>query len=338
MKNKIIKFRSFLKLSSLILIIGAVSACSKNDDTPVTQWPGTISLNEASLYPEAIVFSNEMNKLFLGSYYKGKIVTVDKEGKLEDFIIDSTLISVTGITIFQPNNWLVVCNSDGGISENSAPETYGSLAQVIVYDLSTGAKLRTTNLSGLYQGGHFANDVKLDKNGNCYVTDSFSPLVYKIDPAGYATVLVNSPLFLAPQGAFGLNGIVYHADGYLITGMTYNGKLYKIPLSNPENITEISLSSPVNSLDGLLLADNNTLVLVSNNFSGAPFSEAVYKLTTTDDWATATVAGTFTNLEGVFPTSAAQIENKFYVSFAYFPTLASGGEPVKIFKIQGVSL
>jgi sugar lactone lactonase YvrE len=337
MKNKIIHFRSLLKLITLSLIIGAISACSKDDTTPVKEWPETISLNEASLYPEGIVYSNELKKLFVGSYYKGKIVTVDVDGKLEDFVIDPSLISVTGMAIYPSKNWLVVCNSDGGISENSDQATTARVAQVIVYDLSTGAKIRTTDLMGLYQGGHFANDVRLDNSGNSYVTDSFSPLVYKIDASGNASILVNNSSFMPPQGAFGLNGIIYHPDNFLIAGMAYNGKLYKIPLDNPENVTEISVNAPVNSLDGLLLTDNNTLILVSNNFTGAPFDEAVYKLNTTDNWTSATVAGTFTNLAGVYPTTATEIDNKVYVNFAYFPSLAAGGAPIETFKIQHIS-
>ncbi len=337
MKNKIINYRSFLKLIILTLVIGAISSCTKDDTSTVKEWSETISLNEASLYPEGIVYSNELNKLFVGSYFKGKIVTVDIDGELEDFVNDPELISVTGMTISHTNNWLVVCNSDGGISENSASETYGSLAQLIVYDLSTGAKIRTTDLSRLYQGGHFANDVRIDNSGNSYVTDSFSPLVYKVDASGNASILASNPSFIPPQGAFGLNGIVYHPDNYLIVGMSYNGKLYKIPLDSPENITEIRVNTAVNSLDGLLLTDNNTLVLVSNNFTGAPFNEAVYKLSTTDDWASATVTNTFTNLVGVYPTTATKIENKVYVNFAYFPNLAAGGTPIETFNIQKVS-
>ncbi len=338
MKNNFFyPLNSLYRLLTLSLFIAFFVSCKNDSDDLLTVWPDTILLNEASLYPEGIVYSESLKKLIVGSYYKGKIVTVDAEGNIANFISDPTLVSVVGMSIDESKNWLVVCNSDGGISLNSNATTSGRLAQVIVYDLTTGAKLRTTDLSGLYQGGHFANDIRTDNNGTCYITDSFSPIVYKISASGTASILANNTSFIPPQGAFGLNGLVFHPNNYIIVGMAYNGKLYKIPLDNPQNITEITLNTPVNSIDGLLLVDNNTIVLVSNNFTGAPFNEAVYKLTTTNNWTSATVTSTFTNLVGTYPTTVTKINTDVYVNFAYFQNLASGVNPITTFKIQKVN-
>ena len=136
------------------------------------------------------------------------------------------------------------------------------------------------------------------------------------------SVLVSdTTAFNVPPGTFGLNGIEYHEDGYLIVGKAFGGIIYKVPLNDPTNIQEITLSKSVNSLDGLLLIDGNTLGLVSNNFTGAPFNETVYKIESTDNWATGTIKDEFTALEGSYPTSLSTINDGIFVTFGHFPEL-----------------
>ena len=248
------------------------------------------------------------------------------------------MVAVVGMEIDEKNNRLLVCNSDAGISLRSDPSTIGQLAEVIVYDLTTGTKLKIIDLSGLYAGGNFLNDLTLDEKGNIYVTDSFSPVIYKIDDNDIPAVFVSNPIFEVPQGAFGLNGIVYHSDNYLIVGNSFGGILYKIPLSNPNDIQEIALNISVNSLDGLLLTDDKTLTLVSNNFTGAPFDEAVYKIESSNAWASANVTSVFTALDGFYPTTLTEINNELYVNFGYFPELVDpNSAPNDNFKLQKIN-
>ena len=317
-------------LSTLIIF----SACEKNEAEVL---PSTYHLKEASLYPEGIVYSKSMEKTYVGSYFKGKIVTVDLYGNMSDFVIDESLVAVVGIAVDETNNRLLVCNSDAGISMRSDNSTIGQLAQVIFYNLSTGEKQKTINLNGLYPGGNFLNDLVLDPSGNIYVTDSFSPVVYKIDNNGNPSVLVTDSQFVVPQGTFGLNGIVYHPNNYLIVGKSYGGVLYKIPLATPENVQEIQLNQAVNSLDGLLLVDND-LFLVSNNFTGAPFTEAVYKITTPNNWGSGNISGTFTSLNGTYPTTLTMINNGLFVNFGYFTELVDPNSPInERFQLQKIN-
>lgn len=226
----------------------------------VKKLPNAFALKETSLYPEGIVYSETTKKTYVGSYFKGKIVTVDLDGNMSDFVTDETLVAVVGLAVDVKNNRLLVCNSDAGISKRSGQTTTGQLAQVIAYDLTTGKKIKTIDLSKLFPGGHFLNDLVLDAKGNIYVTDSFSPVIYKIDTNDTPSVLLSNDNFKVPQGTFGLNGIVYHEDNYLIVGRSFGGKLYKVALDNSNTVEEIKLNKNVNSLDGLLLTNKNTLV------------------------------------------------------------------------------
>ena len=320
----------------IILISLSIFSCKK-DDNQTQELPNLISLNETSLYPEGIVYSNSKQKTYIGSYFKGKIVNVDLEGNLTDFIIDNSLVAVVGMAIDEPHNRLYVCNSDAGISLKSDVSTTGILAEVIVYDLTTGEKIKTIDLSGLFAGGHFLNDLVFDANGNLYITDSFSPVIYKIDANDNPSVLVTDPIFEVPQGTFGLNGIVYHPDNYLIVGKAFGGILYKVPLSNVNDIQEIALDTNVNSLDGLLLTDNNTLALVSNYFAGPTFNETIYKIETSNNWTSANITSTFTDLEGSYPTTMTEIGNSLYVNYGYFPELVDpNSAPNNNFKLQKI--
>jgi len=306
------------KVFIVMMSIFVMASCTKE---VVELLPANYNLTENSLYPESFVYSEANEKIYVGAYFKGKILTVDLFGNTSDFITDETLVAVVGMAIDEKNNRLLVCNSDAGISMRSDNSTIGQLAQIIAYDLTTGDKLKTIDLSALYPGGHFLNDLVLDKDGNIYVTDSFSPVIYKIDQYDTPSVLVTDAQFEVPQGTFGLNGIVYHPDGYLIVGRSFGGTVYKVSLAATSIVEEITLSTSVNSLDGLLLSDDNTLMLVSNYFAGPVFDEAIYKIETTDNWSTANVVDSFKNLDGFYPTSLEMINNGLFVNYGFFPEL-----------------
>lgn len=323
MKNSIITV-------SIITLLTLATGCNSSS---AQKLPSQISVNLPEFYPEGITYYN--NKFYLGSYYKGKIISVDFKGNVKEFTNDNTLVSVIGIHVDKERGELIVCNSDSGFGKKSSDETNGQLAEVVFFDLSNGKKLRTIDLSNLYEGGHFLNDSTIDSEGNIYVTNSFSPVIYKIDTKGKASIFSENTLFKAPEGRFGLNGIVY-SKGYLIVGRADTGKLYKVSLDNPSDVKEIILKQSVNSLDGLLLQDKNTLILVSNNFTGAPFDEAVYKIVTKDDWKTAKIKA-IKKIEGkVFPTTVAKVNGVIYVNQSHLPVLVMKMPPVQQFQIKKV--
>jgi sugar lactone lactonase YvrE len=335
--------KTISKTVLIVLLSILIFSCKKEivkaqEVTKVKKLPNAFALKETSLYPEGIVYNDVTKKTYVGSYFKGKITTLDLNGKMTDFIKDETLVAVVGLAVDTKNNRLLVCNSDAGISKRSGKTTTGQLAQVIAYDLTTGKKLKTIDLSKLFPGGHFLNDLVLDAKGNIYVTDSFSPVIYKIDTNDTPSVLLSNDNFKVPQGAFGLNGIVYHKDNYLIVGKSFGGKLYKVALDNSKTVEEIKLNKNVNSLDGLLLTNNNTLVLVSNYFAGPKFDEAIYKIETSDNWINANVTSTFTALDGKYPTTLTEIKGNLFVNFGYFPELVNpNSAPNDSFKLQKVT-
>jgi hypothetical protein len=261
---------------------------------------------------------------------------LDLQGQQTLFAEEAGFVSIVGLAIDATNQRLAAVNSDLGLSQKSSQATTGSLAELYIYDLSDGLLLHRVDLSAIVAGGHFVNDVIADERGNFYVTDSFTPAIYKVNAAGQAELLLIDATFAPNPGGIGLNGIVYHPDGYLIAAKTDGARLFKIPLDNPANFSEVALNRSVNAIDGLLLQDNQTLALVSNNFTGAPYDEAVYQISSSDAWSSARVEKAYTELQGEFPTTVTQIGQTPYVVFGHFQALASGSS-VSTFNVQRIN-
>lgn len=143
-------------------------------------------------------------------------------------------------------------------------------------------------------------------------------------------MLLEDPAFSAPAGSFGLNGIVYHPNGYLLISKTSDGTVFKIPLSNPAGFTRVT-SPGVNltGSDNLLLQDNNTLQTAYNT------QNKVYRLASTDNWTTMTLTGTF-DAAGQFPSAVTKRGNVSYALYSHLDKLQQM-PPVSAYDIAKVS-
>ena len=280
------------------------------------------------LYPEGVTYSAQKNMFFVSSVKKGTIGTVDAEGKYKELYKDNGLKSSFGMKVDEKNNRLLVCISDPNYSALSTTATYKQMARLIGIDLSSGAKKMDINLA-IQPGKHFANDITMDNNGNIYVTDSYSPAIYKIDKAGKATVFASSGLFKSED--VGLNGIVYHPQGFLLVDHNTNGVLYKIDMKNPKNITTVKMKTLFPGADGLLWLNPTTLVLIQNKGVNKAF-----QISSTDNWVTAEVKAA-TNAEERFqhPTTGTVKDAKVWLLNAKMDELTdSSRTPSKEFSIQ----
>lgn len=296
----------------------------------LAQSPNQIVIKESGLYPEGLVYHNETGAFYTTSIAKGKIVKVTKDGTVTVFADDKDLISTVGLEIDIKRNRLIVCNADPGASIKSSAITKGVLASVVFYNLKTGEREKYIDLASLAPigGAHMANDVTVDEKGNFYVTDSFSPIIYKVTKKGKATIFLNDERLRAATGTFGLNGLAYHPDGFLLTAVYNGGKLFKIPLKNPSNLIEIELGNKAYpTIDGVLLLDNNTIALASNNLTGEDFLSAVYKVSTNDNWKSAQTISAFETGK-TFPTTLTTWENDVFVVYAKLPMLFGGNKPM----------
>nr|WP_254448576.1 glutaminyl-peptide cyclotransferase [Spirosoma rhododendri] len=270
---------SFYSIASACMIAATLTACEDHMNSPNAVFPERINFVAERQYPEGIAYSSQLDRFLISSIPQGKVGTVSTDGRYEDLLTDPGLIAVIGIKV--AGGRVFVCNSDQGRSDRSSAATTRQKAELVVFNLNTRQVERRTDLAALIPAAepNFANDVTIAPNGTAYVTDSFSPVIYRVTATGDASVLVRDNTRFA-SSTFGLNGIVYHPNGYLIVANTGQGKLYKVDLANGNAVTEVSLPASLPG-DGLTLLNNDLYVVTGGN--------RVAQVRSTDNWQSATI-------------------------------------------------
>lgn len=272
-----------------------------------------ISFTAEQTYPESFAWDAKQNVFFVGSVRKGTIGKVTPQGVYSPFIQDEQLIATTGLAVDAKRNLLWVAICDLGASTRSSSATAYKLAAVAAYDATTGERRAFHDLSKLVQGGHMANDLAVDAAGNVFITDSFSPVVYRVDTQGQASMFAQSDWFKGE--GFNLNGIVAHPDGYLLVNKYNSGELFRISTRNGADIQRVNLPEAVKGADGMLLRDNTHLVVVQN--AG---NDQVTELVSTDGWKSATLQPARKTAHS-FPTAAVLMNKDVYVLNSRLDTL-----------------
>lgn len=295
--------------------------------TPLAFAAGDIAFTADTLYPEGVVWSPRQQVFLVSSVHHGTVGKVTMQGRYTPFIRDDRLVSSVGLALDARRNRLWVAIGDPGASTHSSAATQGKLAAVAAYDARTGKRVAYHDLGRLVAGPHFANDLAVDGQGNVYVTDSFSPVIYRIDAQGRATVFAQSDRFTGE--GFNLNGIVVHPDGYLLVNKHNSGELFRISLADPTRIDTVALPEALKGADGMVLREPGRLTLVQN--AGA---DRTLDLVSTDGWKSA-VIGRVERSVSSFPTTAASVGRELYVMGSRLDTLMTPDAPkVSSFVLQ----
>jgi hypothetical protein len=270
----------------------------------------SIKIKKTALFPEDIGYNPITDKFILGSFREGAVYEVGMDGSYRKLIEDDRLNSVLGIHIDSIRNRLLVVNSDIGASVRSNIDGPNKAASIGIYELSSGKAIKFIDLGKLRPNAeHLVNGITMDNAGNAYITDSFSPIIYKVDTQGQASVFLESNRFMGE--GINLNGIVFHPDGYLITVKKNEGVLFKVPLKNPENFVQIEIADKFVGGDGLILASKNDLVVIANRALGQ-LTESVFSVHSSDNWGTAKMLDNY-KFGKVYVTTGAIRKGKIYV-------------------------
>jgi sugar lactone lactonase YvrE len=294
-----------------ILLTFTLQACDKGK-APTTAKPAAapeiVSFTKAALYPEGVDYDTQGKRFLVTSLHEGIVGAVTDDGSYSVFAQDPSMVSAIGIRIDAARDRVLVCNSDPGASIHTKKENQGKLAGLAAFQLSTGKLIKYVDLGKVGgAGGHFCNDLIIDSNGTAYVTDSFSPIIYKVDATYNATVFLNNKRFTGES--FNLNGLVMK-DDYLIVAKMNEGLLFKVPLAHPEKFSQVKIKESLAGADGLLWGPDGSLVVIANGNTNK-----VFKLTSSDNWASATVAGSV-DTGDVFATTGVVRDGKIYVLYA----------------------
>lgn len=314
----------------VILAMSSALPTLAQDATPDTSGassgmlPQTIVYQTAGLFPEGIEWDAARERFLVGSLGLGTIYQVTDDGTATPLIEDADLISTVGIEVDEARDRLLVVNSDAAVFSGVVPD--GPQVSLAAYDLESGERLFFTDMTTLTEGAwHFGNDVAVDAEGNAYVTDSFYPAIYKVDLEGNASIFLEDQRFI--NEFFGLNGIEYHPDGYLLVALAGAGQIYKIPLDDPQSGVPVVLPEFVGG-DGLVLDEAGNLVVVATTFDSSGNEQyEIVRLTSTDGWVSAQVSARVPDEKGA--TTAAIRDGAVYVTYARLDALGSAEPPTE---------
>lgn len=286
------------------------------------QLPDTVLVEEPGLHPEGVEWDADRSRFLVSSVTQGTVTAVEDDGALETFVEDADVTASIGVHIDRDRGRLMVADADPAAIQG-AGEGHARLG---IYDLETGERLHHVDLGGLHDGRHFANDLTVGPDGSSYVTDSFSPVIYRVSPEGETSVFVEDGR-LGTEG-FGLNGIDHHPDGYLLVAMAGDRTLYRVPVDAPGDMTEVELSEPF-AADGLTLRDDGALVAVATTGSGEDERNEALLLRSDDGWSSARIEE---RAPAPGATTAAVRDGAVYVVNPHFAEMG-GEEPHPAFEI-----
>jgi len=302
-----------MRLLALAAGLGLVQGCAKDDNATTT--PAKITVPQRGLSPEGIRYDAANQRFIVSSRTQGRIGTVRDDSTYTQLADDTRLVSTIGLNLDATRQRLLAAVSDAGANTTrTSAATLRKLAALAIFNPSSGALLRYADLGALRPTqAHFANDIAVDAVGNIYITDSLSPIIYKVDTQGTPTVFLESPQFSGGTG-FGLNGIVYHPDGYLLVAKSNDGTLFKVPLANPTGFAAVASTQSLVGADGLLLLNSNTLLVVAGSQS------TVFRMASGDNWVTTRSTGSFAT-GAVSPTTiTSRNGNEAFVLYPYSAT------------------
>jgi hypothetical protein len=264
----------------------------RRDFPMVAQARPAFVTEERDLIPEGLAYDAKQNLFYLGSLNRKKIVKIDSDGRVSDFVPADQygLLPVLGIRL-DPTDGTVWANTfeDAGRTE-------------LVHFDSTG------KLLGRYapkdNAKHGFNDLVVRKNGEVITTDSLNNRVFRFDPQSHAFM----PL-LVYRTLFYPNGIALADDDrslYVADGVG----VVKIDLV--DNSSHDVDPGPRNTLAGAdgLYWRNGSLIAVQNGI-GSP-RVAAFKLSKDGNRVTQAIVLENRTQFTVLPTTGAIRGNDFY--------------------------
>jgi len=269
----------------------------------------TIIAARGGFIPEGIEYDEVNHRFLTGSLSEGSIFEIGSDGGVTPFITDSALVSSVGIEVDEARDRLLVANSDSAVFQGQV----SGQAKLGVYSLTTGERLAMVDMGATVRAAganaaFFANDVAVGDDGTAYATDTRQNVIYRVGTDYQPSVFYTFP---ATEN-LGLNGIVYHPNGYLLVADSGNGVIYKTPINNPSATSMVRLPEPVNGADGIVWRADGALAVVQNSAENG----RVVALTSSDNWASAQIAGIATHSGQA--TTAAAMGDDIYVVQPHF--------------------
>ena len=248
--------------------------------------------DEKDLIPEGLAHDAKQDLFYLSSLYRRKIVKIDPEGRVSDFVPGDRygLLPVLGIRL------------DAGDGTVWA-DTFEDAGRTEIVHFDASGKL-LERYSPKDNAKHGFNDLVLRKNGDVFTTDSLNNQVFRFDSRSHAFTPL--PVY---RTLFYPNGIALADDDRTLYVADAVG-IVKIDLA--DNTTRDVDPGPHNTLAGAdgLYWRNGSLIAVQNGI-GSPRVVA-FKLSRDGNRVTQTIVLENHTQFTVLPTTGAIRGNDFY--------------------------
>src|SRR5256886_14450127 len=264
-----------------------------------------------ALHPEGVAWDPTRHAFLVSSVKHGTVSVVQSDGTVRPLVDAAHLASRLGVHVDARRGRVLVAYGDLGLGDRK-----NGFAGLGIFDLHTGRVLHLVDF------GKLANDFALDPEGNAYVTDPGGDTLYTVDTRGRVSTLVRSPRFAGT--GFTLNGIVWHPGGSLLVVRYDTGTLFRVPLCDPSNFSEVRLDRPLVGGDGMALRRDGALA-VSTNSIGSTGENAEQVLRSSDGWATARQVWRSAPWPDPTPTTLAVTPSGTYALSGRLDVLISGG-------------
>lgn len=309
-----------------VLVMSVLPTSAQSDP----MLPDKITVNTPGRFPEGIEWDAAGQRFLLTSLADGSVISVTDDGTVTPFAAapEAGLWSI-GVHIDATTKRALVAYGDGAALMDPTAKGRAALG---IFDLETGDQLYFIDLGGLYDGKHLANDVTVDADGNAYVTDSFSPVIYKVAPDGTAEVFAQDARLGVPNGGFGLNGIDFVPDGYLLATVDGTATLWKVSTQDGTDISEVKLSEPFGA-DGMVILPDGTLAVMAQVLgTDGNTTGTIAVVSSSDAWQSAEITRRFTT-DGV--STLAYRDGEVYAIYSLLGQLGSPNAP-ESFDIQRI--
>lgn len=215
----------------------------------------SIPLLGKNVFTEGVAYSEKRRTFYIGSAVGGGIQTVDEAGKSSWLQKDGTDArhKTLGMSVDEKRDRLWVVGNGA----------------VYVYSLTTNKLLKKNPVADLGDfPSTFLNDVVLDHAGSAYITDSFSPNIFKVDGQSLKMTLFakgeNLPYGTVGGSPWNFNGIEITKDGKnLIIAKTNDGSLWTLNIKS-KVFKKLKLSKNASLTDGLVWGSQGKLYLIRN--------------------------------------------------------------------------
>jgi hypothetical protein len=161
-------------------------------------------LAEKDIIPEGVAFDKNSGTIYISSTYKKKIVSIDKDGNIKDFITEGQddIKSVIGMEVDNRTGSLWAVSSEANdVLPLKDPGPAQWRSSVYQFSLDGGKLIKKYVLD---KDSVFLNDLAVADDGSVYVTESVKAVVYRIAAGSDSLV----PFIQAKDYGF-INGICF---------------------------------------------------------------------------------------------------------------------------------